>query len=223
MVLSALAELQDEVTVLVDSEHVALPLDATYPSADFVVETLDVRVRLVMSLETHSVDEIVADGEVMAAASLLSRWPDTAAVCIVANAEDLACVIVDPYGAGGSLETPTGDLSEGPSAQFEGPLVPTLNAYLHALLPEWEQLPSVPLSGEPGLFQPDELREALGEVVEERRARGRRAHIEERKSAYQSVSSDDLDWALATLARAVGGSLTGELLSSQVRERGELE
>lgn len=200
-----LADLGEDVIVEVDSEGSAREERIDGLASDFLISSLDLRIRLSL-LVTGEVEDADDPGRHLSAAqALLDLYPDTDAVVIVADDEDLNCVVVEPYDRQEALLLPRGDRAESNRAPARGPapLRSSIAQYLRSLSPTWEAVAALPLVESSGSQAIAEA--AASRLLEDLRQMNYR--VPEKLAARDALSQEDADFAV---------DLTMRLLSGQV-------
>src|SRR5207302_2788151 len=118
--------------VLGDEEAAELP-DAR---SDLLVRVAGVRIRVVI-VDPGELSH--PQGLLREADRLFYRFPETAAVALVAGDEDLSCLLVEPQDCRPAVETPSG-MRTGPRPRRPRlPVLAALASYLDEIEPVWEE------------------------------------------------------------------------------------
>ena len=204
-VAAQLADLGEDVIVEVDSEGSAREARTDGLASDFLISSLDLRIRLSL-LVTGEVDDADDPGShVSAALALLDLYPDTDAIVVVADDEDLNCVVVEPYDRQEALLLPRGERAESNRAPARGPapLRSSVAQYLRSLSPAWDAVAALPLiesSNSREIAEGAALR-ALADL------RQMNYRVPEKLVARDALSQADADFAVGLTMRLLSGQV----------------
>ena len=202
-VVSALTEgLGPESTVVPDAESNKISAGPDYLPSSFIVQHLDLRVRLTLCLDASGPADLTEPRLLRSAHLLLRQWPETSAVALVADDDALSCLVIEPEEAAGALGVPSGEPIRSPDEGRALPAVDAVRRYIEAMIPVWPDLPTGGLRGD-GSPTADIIdgstREAAASV------RGRGAQIKERLAALKGLSEEDVGWARQLASRVLAG------------------
>src|SRR5712691_11582246 len=97
LAVRALSDMDPPVVVVPDVESGEVSLGPDFLPADLVVQHLDLRLRLILLIDSKDVEALSEPSPLRAAELLLRHWPETAAVGLVANDSELSCLILEPF------------------------------------------------------------------------------------------------------------------------------
>jgi hypothetical protein len=194
--------------VLPDEEAAELP-DAR---SDLLVRVAGLRIRVVVAAP----EELAHPAELLREADrLFFRFPETAAVALVADDADLSCLVVEPQDCRPALEAPAGRRAGPRPRRQRLSLGAALASYLDEVEPVWE---------EPGMLTdgPDRdfdvavvAAETAAAVVRRLKDEASRARIPAKALAYAALG----EYETEELARLVMDVAEGRLAGEQVGER----
>jgi hypothetical protein len=187
-----------------DSEH---DLQGEHPAqqrSDFTVQYLDVRVPLLLLLDVKDEDGFSQPELLGLAWPILKRSPETLAVALVANDEQLSTAIVEPPDSVGAITAPSGQVIGPVLRHHVAPLRDALKEFFDSMVPKWEVVESLSLADE-GVDSRAISRTVAQSVAESLRAQGSRAHVEEKVRSFHSINDDDVDWAVGQVAKLLAG------------------
>jgi hypothetical protein len=193
--------------VLTDEEAAELP-DA--PS-DLLVRVAGVRIRVMIV----GPDELSHPGELLREADrLFYRFPETAAVALVADDDDLSCLLVEAQDCRPAVETPTG-LRIGPRPRRPRlPLVAALASYLDEIEPVWEE-PGTIIHAESDFDVAVLAAETATAVVRRLKDEASRARIPAKAFAFAALGEEEVE----ELAKLVMDVARGHLAADDIGER----
>lgn len=198
-----LTDLGEDVIVEVDGEGIAREERIDGLASDFLICSLDLRIRvsLLVSGEVEGADDPVR--HLSAALALLDLYPDTDAIVVVADDENLNCVIVEPYDRKNALLLPGGDRADSDRAPARGPapLRSNVTQYLRALSPAWDAVAALPLVESSNSRQIAET--AATRVLDELRHATYR--VREKLDARDALSQADVDFVVDLTMRLLSG------------------
>lgn len=199
------ARIDDEVpTRLQDHEH----------RGDFLVQALDLRLRVGLlvgvSTESGTITELSER-----ARALLDASPDTDAVVLVYDDEDLTSIIIEPFDRIGALTVPTGQPGEQTYSEGPAPLRSVLDDYLRLLNVNWQPTSVAVVAAGHDIESLAE--EAAIAAIGERRRRDYR--VPEKRSAQATLSDSDARWLSGVVVEIARGG-EAEDLEPRLRERG---
>jgi hypothetical protein len=194
--------------VLTDEEAAELP-DA--PS-DLLVRVAGVRIRVMIV----GPDELSHPGELLREADrLFYRFPETAAVALVADDDELSCLLVEAQDCRPAVETPTG-MRIGPRPRRPRlPLVAALTSYLDEIEPVWEE-PETMLDPADRDFDVAVLAaETATAVVRRLKDEASRARIPAKAFAFAALGEEEVE----ELAKLVMDVARGHLAVDDIGKR----
>jgi len=193
--------------VLTDEEAAELP-DA--PS-DLLVRVAGVRIR-VMIVGPHDLShpqELLREAD-----RLFYRFPETAAVALVADDDDLSCLLVEAQDCRPAVETPTG-MRIGPRPRRPRlPLVAALTSYLDEIEPVWEE-PETIIDAESDFDVAVLAAETATAVVRRLKDEASRARIPAKAFAFAALGEEEVE----ELAKLVMDVARGHLAADDIGER----
>ena len=201
--------------VVPDAETGELTLGPEFRPADLIIKHLDVRVRVILLVDTNDEDGLKESRNLRAAGLVLRHWPDTTAVALVANDDDLTCLVVDPFDVEPTIAAPSGAALPPTPRRVPMRLEAAVQAYLDVIVPSWENIPAGS-TREPFQYE-ERARRVSSEVGEE--ISSRRAQIDEKRSALDSISRSDMTWVSKLVERAVERRLTARNVADDVSQR----
>ena len=214
---NALSSLDDGTVLVPDAESNKLSGAADYQPADFVVQRLDLRIRVLLLIDVQDGDDVSRPSNLHHAHVLLKHWPETTAVALVANDDDLTAVIVEPEEASAAIGVPSGSSITPRSARSALPVQTAVQGYLRSRIPEWPRLPEPSEPGDHSLIS--ELSEDAAQAAAADEA-SRRAQIPERIAARKGLGPNDIDWAVklveVVLSRSLRVGDASQVLDAQV-------
>ena len=193
--------------VLADEEAAELP-DA--PS-DLLVRVAGVRIRVMIV----GPDDLSRPGELLREADrLFYRFPETAAVALVADDDDLSCLLVEAQDCRPAVETPTG-LRIGPRPRRPRlPLPAALASYLDEIEPVWEE-PGTIIHAESDFDVAVLAAETATAVVRRLKDEASRARIPAKAFAFAALGEEEVE----ELAKLVMDVARGYLAADDIGER----
>ncbi|MEA2588229.1 MAG: hypothetical protein QOH66_1156 [Actinomycetota bacterium] len=193
--------------VLADEEAAELP-DA--PS-DLLVRVAGVRIRVMIV----GPDELSHPGELLREADrLFYRFPETAAVALVADDDDLSCLLVEAQDCRPAVETPTG-MRIGPRPRRPRlPLPAALASYLDEIEPVWEE-PGTIIDAESDFDVAVLAAETATAVVRRLKDEASRARIPAKAFAFAALGEEEVE----ELAKLVMDVARGHLAADDIGER----
>jgi len=207
-----LEQLDKNFVVVPDVEaNKLIPPDQVTPSA-FVVQFLELRIRLILLVDAQGPADLQAQSALRSAKTVLDHWPETAAVGLVANDDELSCLVVEPEDVSPSVGVPSG-VQLTPRARLDTlPLDSSIRRYIESSVPSWELFPpETEVSIDFASTADIAARDAIAAV------RGKSALIPLRVAAHRELSSDDEQWAAdlirSVLAKNLGADEIEESLS----------
>lgn len=218
LVARQLVDLPPGTTVVPDTESREIDLGPECPPADFIVQHLDLRIRLVLLLDVSDEQGLRESTVVGGAGRLLLHWPETAAVGLVANNEDLTCVLIDPFEGDVAIGVPSGGHLDPRATRPAVPVSEAIRAYLETHVPSWDAVPSISeqlLLPDPGEAVLQIAHDVMNAIVRE----GDRALIPEKKQAFMGISETDAQWASSIINRVLDGELDPDQLDQIIAER----
>jgi hypothetical protein len=203
------------IVVVPDTETGEVNLGPYFLPADLVVQHLDLRLRLILLIDVEDPAMLDSPERLAAAALLLKHWPETAAVGLVANDAERSCLVLEPFDVEPSIGTPSGSPLPPTPRRHSAPLADAIRSYLDVVVPNWEHVPRSSELTAVGYEQlgPPIANEARLEIV------GRRANIDEKRAALDSVDASDAKWAAELVQEAASGNLVSEDLARQIERR----
>jgi hypothetical protein len=220
LAVRTLSEIKPPLVVLPDAESAEISLGPGYMPADLVVQHLDIRLRLILLIDAKTVESLSEPSPLRAAALLLRHWPETAAVGLVANDAELSCLIVEPFDVEPSIATPGGHLLPPTPRREALPLGDSVRNYLEIVVPSWER---VPVASELAAVGYEEIAPALANQARNEIAQ-RRANIDEKRAALDSLGGGDVRWAaklvFEVVSRGVDEDVLAQSVQRQVRQPG---
>jgi hypothetical protein len=215
LAVKALSDMDPPLVVVPDAESAEMSLGPDFVPADLVVQHLDLRLRLILLIQANDPGDLSESGSLRAAELLLRHWPETAAVGLVANDSELSCLVVEPFDVEPSIGTPSGLLLPPTPRRDALPLADAVRRYLEIVVPNWER---VPPSSELATVGYGDLAPAIANEI---RAdiTARRANIDEKRAALNSLDEADARWAAKTVLEASFGELDAETLAHAVERR----
>jgi hypothetical protein len=215
LVVRALAGLDPPVVVVPDAESGEVSFDSHSPPADLVVQHLDLRIRLVLLTQAEESEILSNPDSLHTAELLLKHWPETAAVGLVANDSSLSCLILEPFDVEPSVGAPSGVQLPPTPRRDPFPVGDAVRRYLEVVVPDWER---VPLSAELSTVGYGDLAPAIASEVRAEIS-GRRANIDEKRAALDSLNEADARWAAKLVLEASSKDLDAESLAHAVEQR----
>jgi hypothetical protein len=193
--------------VLTDEEAAELP-DA--PS-DLLVRVAGVRIRVMIV----GPDDLSHPGELLREADrLFYRFPETAAVALVADDDDLSCLLVEAQDCRPAVETPTG-MRIGPRPRRPRlPLPAALASYLDEIEPVWEE-PGTIIDAESDFDVAVLAAETATAVVRRLKDEASRARIPAKAFAFAALGEEEVE----ELAKLVMDVARGHLAADDIGER----
>jgi hypothetical protein len=219
-IASKLQELSPETTVVPDTESGEISIGRSYLPADFVVQHLDLRIRLVALLKATGPDELLKSEYLEGAELLLRHWPETSAVALVANDKELSCVILEPYDASSAIVAPSGQMVRPRATHRPLPIVMALQEYLDTRIPSWQVIPRLPEEQVELDLSAVATHAAQVAATGVHRA-GSRAQRDEKREAFREVGEADIAWAVALVERVLSGKLTSDEAAHELDRRAE--
>lgn len=215
LTVTALSRLGQDVFVLPDTETGELAPGPEFRPADLIVQHLDVRLRLILLLETSTEADLFEASHLRAAALVLRHWPETTAVGLVANDTDLPCLIVEPFDVEPTIAAPSGEALPPTPRRMPLRVDLAVREYLDVVVPSWENVPGR-IASEPFHYEEvaREVSNDVGRVMSDRRA-----NIDEKRAALDSISRSDMTWVARLVERAVSRGLTPEEIANEVTRR----
>jgi hypothetical protein len=203
------------IVVIPDTETGEVNLGPRFIPADLVVQHLDLRLRLILMIDVEDPAMLDSPERLAAAELLLKHWPETAAVGFVANDAERTCLVLEPFDVEPSIGTPSGSPLPPTPRRHAAPLKEAIQSYIDVVAPNWEH---VARSSELTAVGYEQLGypisdEARLEIV------GRRANIDEKRAALDSVDAADGKWAAELVQEAASGNLDSEGLARQIERR----
>jgi hypothetical protein len=194
--------------VLTDEEAAELP-DA--PS-DLLVRVAGVRIRVMIV----GPDELSHPEELLREADrLFYRFPETAAVALVADDDDLTCLLVEAQDCRPAVETPTGARIGPRPRRPRLPLLAALASYLDEIEPVWEE-PETMLDPADRDFDVAVLAsETATAVVRRLKDEASRARIPAKAFAFAALGEEEVE----ELAKLVMDVARGHLAADDIGER----
>ncbi|MGD1255358.1 hypothetical protein ACKUT9_14040 [Mycobacterium seoulense] len=198
-----------------DIENPALPPDATSTMrlrTDLLIRALDLRIRLSL-LPGAEATELDANEVLNEGLAMLFTNPETAAVVVVADDDDLTCRIIEPF------DTPDAVLSADAwatdaSLPRRGPATIVLRAYLRQINPSWDPPPRI---GQISHEIDSVALQVAQDVVAKLQAR--RKKTPEWREARQGLTVEDAQWVRDQAIDIVLGESGIEALASRLEER----
>jgi hypothetical protein len=194
--------------VLPDEEAAKLP-DAR---SDLLVRVAGVRIRVVIvgPGEVSHLEELLREAD-----RLFYRFPETAAVALVAADEDLSCQLVEPQDCRPAFETPTG-LRVGPRPRrLRLPLGAALTSYLDEIEPVWEEPEKIVEAADRDFDVAVVAAETAAAVVRRLKDEASRARIPAKGIAFAALG----DYEVEELTRLVMDVARGRIAGADVGER----
>jgi hypothetical protein len=216
LVAMELAKLGPATTTVPDTESGQIEPDQTYRPSDFLLQHLDLRIRLLLILEAKTPTELNSPGYSDLAHRLLRFWPETTAVALVADDDELSCRIVEPFETQGAIGVPSGQVLETPPSRPSFPLLSAVKSYLSSMIPVWHELPPR-LASERKMELATQAIEIASDVVAA--IKQRKAQIDEKKNALRNLDKSDARWAADLVKAALAGKLVKEQLEAEFRRR----
>jgi hypothetical protein len=215
LAVKVLSDMDPPLVVVPDAESAEVSLGADFLPADLVVQHLDLRLRLILLIHAKDIEALSQPSALRAAEVLLKHWPETAAVGLVANDSELSCLIVEPFDVEPSIGTPSG-LALPPTPRRDAlPIGDAVRRYLEIVVPNWER---VPPSSELARLGYEDLAPAVASQVRAEIA-ARRANIDEKRAALDSLDEADGRWAARMVLEASSDGLDAESLAQAVERR----
>ncbi len=215
LTVSALSDMDPPVLVVPDAETGEVSLGPDFLPADLVVQHLDLRLRLILLINVEDADMLSAPAGLQAAELLLKHWPETAAVGLVANDSQLSCLVLEPFDVEPTIGTPSGLRLPPTPRRDPAPVTDAIRTYLEVVAPDWER---VPLSSELVTVGYEELGPPIASQVRFEIV-GRRANIDEKRAALDSIDEADARWAAEVTLEASSRGLDAEALAREVERR----
>ena len=194
--------------VLTDEEAAELP-DAR---SDLLVRVAGVRIRVMIV----GPDELSHPGELLREADrLFYRFPQTAAVVLVADDEDLSCLLVEPQDCRPAVEAPSG-MRTGPRPRRPRlPLLAALTSYLDEIEPVWEEPETIVDAADRDFDVAVLAAETATAVVRRLKDEASRARIPAKAFAFAALGEEEVE----DLAKLVMDVARGQLAADDVGER----
>jgi hypothetical protein len=193
--------------VLADEEAAELP-DAR---SDLLVRIAGVRIRIMIvgPGELSHPQELLREAD-----RLFYRFPETAAVALVADDEELSCLLVEPQDCRPAVETPSG-MRIGPRPRRPRlPLLAALASYLDEIEPVWEE-PGTIVDAESDFDVAVLATETATAVVRRLKDEASRARIPAKGIAFAALGEEEVE----DLAKLVMDVARGHLAAEDVGER----
>jgi hypothetical protein len=193
--------------VLADEEAAELP-DAR---SDLLVRVAGVRIRVMIvgPGELSHPQELLREAD-----RLFYRFPETAAVALVADDEDLSCLLVEPQDCRPAVETPSG-MRTGPRPRRPRlPVLAALASYLDEIEPVWEE-PGTIVDAESDFDVAVLASETATAVVRRLKDEASRARIPAKAFAFAALGEEEVE----DLAKLVMDVARGLLATEDVGER----
>ena len=194
--------------VLADEEAAELP-DAR---SDLLVRVAGVRIRVMIV----GPDELSHPEELLREADrLFYRFPETAAVALVADDEDLSCLLVEPQDCRPAVETPSG-MRTGPRPRRPRlPLLAALTGYLDEIEPVWDEPETIVDAADRDFDVAVLAAETATAVVRRLKDEAARARIPAKGIAFAALG----EYEIEELAKLVMDVARGRLAAEDVGER----
>jgi hypothetical protein len=192
--------------VLADEEAAELP-DAR---SDLLVRVAGVRIRVMIvgPGELSHPQELLREAD-----RLFYRFPETAAVALVADDEDLSCLLVEPQDCRPAVETPSG-MRTGPRPRRPRlPLLAALTSYLDEIEPVWEE-PGTIVDAESDFDVAVLASETATAVVRRLKDEAARARIPAKGIAFAALG----EYEIEELAKLVMDVARGQVAPEEVGE-----
>jgi hypothetical protein len=206
----------EDVSVVPDAESSEASLGPNFRPADLIVQHLDIRLRLILLIDATDEDALSLPTNLAAAALILRHWPETTAVGLVANDADLSCLLLEPFDVEPSIAAPSGEALPPTPRRIAQPIGSAVAQYLNVVVPSWDAIPPAEIPTEPFRYEDVALR--IARSVRET-IRGRRANIDEKRSALDSLSEADAAWAARLVERAVSLGMSEQEIAIEVSRR----
>jgi hypothetical protein len=195
--------------VVPDEEAAGLP-DAR---SDLLVRVAGVRIRVIMASpgELSRPEELLREAD-----RLFYRFPETAAVALVAADEDLSCQIVEPQDCRPGVETPTG-LRVGPRPRRPRlALGAALASYLDEIEPVWDEPESIVEAADRDFDVAVVAAETAAAVVRRLRDEAVRARIPAKGVAFAALGDREVEELTRLVMDVARGSLAGEDVGERI-------
>lgn len=215
LTVSALSDMEPEVVVVPDAETAEVSVGAGFLPADLVVQHLDLRLRLILLPDSKDPASLHEPDALRAAELLLRHWPETAAVGLVANDAVLSCLVLEPFDVESSIGTPSGLPLPPTPRRTPLPVQDAIQAYLELVAPSWDR---VPLAGELPAIGYQDVASAIARQIRSKII-GRRANIDEKRAALDSLDEADARWATRMVLEASAKGLDGPTLARELEKR----
>jgi len=215
LTVSALSKMDPPVLVVPDTETAEVSVGPDFLPADLVVQHLDIRLRLILLIDVSDPNMLPEPHRLRAAALLLKHWPETAAVGLVANDAQLSCLVLEPFDVEPSIATPSGLRLPPTPRRGTAPVTNAIRAYLEVVVPNWERVPPPAERDAVGYEElgPPIAHQVQADIVE------RRANIDEKRAALDSIDQSDTRWAADVLLRVSSKGMSAEALAQEIERR----
>lgn len=201
-VASEINQLPEHFTVVADPETQSSPFGSELPGSDFLVQQLDLRVRLYLVDEAGDAEDLVTKGNVEVAQKILNQWPETSAVALVANDEALSAVVIEPYERDRTVQAPSGARGAVDGNLVPAPLLTAITSYFAVNSLEWSDVPRLIDDADVQLdvMTREAAVRALDSVAQ------RHVQIEEKRKALDSLGPADADLVARWLSDILSGA-----------------
>lgn len=186
--------------------------------SSLVVGYLDLRIRVVLLDDLFLVETLRSVEVIRVAKSILRSAAETSAVAIVLADAENTTQIVEPMDVSETIVAPTGQVSRGVPFHVPLPLELAFKEFFERMVPRWEALLDTTAVTEPADWAEISMpfaRAAISNLA------SKRFKIDEKKTAYQTLSADDAESIVEIVARVAGG-LSGDPLLRLIEEKAEL-
>lgn len=186
---------------------------ATGARSDLLVRVAGVRIRVVVvgAAELEQIEPLLAEAD-----RLFYRFPETAAVALVAADDELSCQLVEAQDCRPAVETPAG-VRVGPRPRRPVlPLRMALESYLDEIEPVWEEPEGIADAAD----APFDVEAVAGEiaagVVRRLADEGSRARIAAKRSAFGALGDREVEALTRLVADVSQGRLPGSGIGRRI-------
>lgn len=205
-----------EVTADVENKPVrAADIGPRLLRTDLLISASDLRVRVAL-LPGRDATVFAEEIVLSAALVMLLENPDTSAVVVVVDDQDLTAKLIEPSDGPNSVQASVDATTDEPGDRF-GPLDRVVRTYLRQVTPHWEDVP--PLASSHEDFRADARSIAASALTN---LQAGQKNTPEWRAARTSLSTSDADWAasLAIRLRLDVGTDVASRLEAQARGGG---